>query len=419
MPGNIRRLSELLSEVWDRTHHIFPASASRRLVQWLALSDSLVVQDDPSNIGVESIPYPAIWASGAADIYWGRGVWSPIAYSYCRTITVDHTKVPGGLADYPFLFNETIAELATVANGGHVVNTASGGASGSYTVPADLIFSPNTDGSDPYDFEVEKYDAATGELVAWVRLPTLASDADTVLYILYGRSSVTTSQENITGVWDGNFEAVYHLAETSGTFYDSTGNHDGTDAVSAAGKDGQIGNGQEFDKTDDRISMDAMGGLQDFTYEAWVRPVDVVGDKMMIQTGNGFFRVNDDDVYIGVWDGRAGTGASHEVTVAETLIAGTWVRLMLTVTAAEYCIVYKNGSSIYGATPGTGSSGSTYNNGKLGCRHRTSPSSDFYDWFGGEQDEVRISKVVRSANYDLATYNNQYSPSTFYTVGAE
>ncbi len=79
-----------------------------------------------------------------------------MSYQYYREITIDHTKVPGDLIDFPFPFNTTDADLKTVANGGKMENAASGGASGSVTVPADLVFSPNQDGSDPYDFEVEK-----------------------------------------------------------------------------------------------------------------------------------------------------------------------------------------------------------------------------------------------------------------------
>ena len=102
-----------------------------------------------------------------------------MSYTYYREITIDPNNVPGDLTDFPFLFNTSHADLKTVANGGKIENTASGGASGSLTIPADLVFSPSQDGSDPYDFEVEKYDPATGELIAHVRIPSLSSSADT------------------------------------------------------------------------------------------------------------------------------------------------------------------------------------------------------------------------------------------------
>ena len=61
------------------------------------------------------------------------------------------------------------------------------------------------------DYEVEQYDAATGTLVAWVRLPLLEFDADTVFYLAYGNSSINSSQQNVSGVWDTNYKMVQHL----------------------------------------------------------------------------------------------------------------------------------------------------------------------------------------------------------------
>jgi hypothetical protein len=61
---------------------------------------------------------------------------------------------------------------------------------------------------------------ATGQLIAWVRIPVLLHTADTVIYVFYGNPNITASQANSTGVWDTNYQAVYHL--TSTTAPDST-----------------------------------------------------------------------------------------------------------------------------------------------------------------------------------------------------
>ncbi|NIR17478.1 MAG: hypothetical protein GWN86_27635, partial [Desulfobacterales bacterium] len=61
-------------------------------------------------------------------------------------------------------------------------------------------------------------DGASGELVAWVRVPTLKYDEDTVINIHFGHSSVCGATENPTGVWDSNYVGVWHLdEEQSGT----------------------------------------------------------------------------------------------------------------------------------------------------------------------------------------------------------
>jgi hypothetical protein len=137
-------------------------------------------------------------------------------YSYQRSIVIDHTKVPNtDQVDFPFLFNTTAPSLATIANSGHV-SSPSG---------YDIIFSTDPAGLTKLDHELEQYNPVTGQVIAWVRIPTLSHTTDTVLYVFYGNSSVTTSQQNPTGVWDSNYAAVYHLANVgTSTAADSTAN---------------------------------------------------------------------------------------------------------------------------------------------------------------------------------------------------
>src|SRR5258708_1915975 len=74
-------------------------------------------------------------------------------YSYERTITIDHTKVPtSDQTDFPVLVSGTYSYLGTVANGGKVQN-ANG---------YDIIFTIGPDGANKLDHEIESYDPATG-----------------------------------------------------------------------------------------------------------------------------------------------------------------------------------------------------------------------------------------------------------------
>ncbi|MEO8368841.1 MAG: LamG-like jellyroll fold domain-containing protein, partial [Candidatus Solibacter sp.] len=51
-------------------------------------------------------------------------------------------------------------------------------------------------------------------------------------------------------------------------------------------------------------------------------------------------------------------------------------------------------------------------NAKIGSR------DDLVTMFKGAMDEVRISSAPRSAGWIATGYNNQSSPSTFYSIGA-
>ena len=62
--------------------------------------------------------------------------------------------------------------------------------------------------------EIERYGSATGALVAWVKVPSLPSATDTVLFMYYSNGSAT-SQQDATNVWDSNYKAVWHLKENA------------------------------------------------------------------------------------------------------------------------------------------------------------------------------------------------------------
>lgn len=126
-------------------------------------------------------------------------------YEYRRKVTVDNTQVSGtsDLVDFPVLFSETNADLADTANGGHVESSS-----------GDDIRFESLSGTQ-YDHEIDKYDNVNGELIAHVRVPTVASGSDTEFYIYYGNVDVSTPEENPAGVWTNHLN-VYHINQLTG-----------------------------------------------------------------------------------------------------------------------------------------------------------------------------------------------------------
>ena len=59
--------------------------------------------------------------------------------------------------------------------------------------------------------------------MAWVRVPSLSSAADTQIYAYYGNVAAA-NQQNVAGVWDANTMAVYHLGEAASPYADSSSN---------------------------------------------------------------------------------------------------------------------------------------------------------------------------------------------------
>ena len=128
---------------------------------------------------------------------------------------------------------------------------------------------------------MEQYDGAAGTLVAWVRLPLLEHDVDTVFYLAYGNSGINSPQATASDVWDSNFKGVWHMKEEAAgigntdVYKDSTANaNHGDDDVSDTGQSGKIGGGQGFDGTDDQVNFGSGASLNirnAITMSAWVK----------------------------------------------------------------------------------------------------------------------------------------------------
>ena len=128
------------------------------------------------------------------------------AYGNRRTLTIDHTKVPNtDQTDYPMLVTGVYPFLATVANGGQVQN-ANG---------YDIVFTSDAAGHNPLDFEIDNYNGANGTAAFWVRIPLLSHTVDTTIYMWYGNSNITASQESIAGVWRNSYLSVYQVVGQS------------------------------------------------------------------------------------------------------------------------------------------------------------------------------------------------------------
>ena len=141
------------------------------------------------------------------------GGWYSSDWGYRKKITIDADQVSGSsdLSGFPVLISDTSADWKSTGNGGHVGQTDGG----------DLVFT-SADGVSKLYHEIESYTATTGQLIAWVKIPTLDYDNDTEIYLYYGNASVA-NQWSITDTWDSSFTAVWHLSEDPTTSTDCNG----------------------------------------------------------------------------------------------------------------------------------------------------------------------------------------------------
>ena len=340
--------------------------------------------------------------------------WYDTDWSYRKQITINGDNVTASLTDFPVLVSLTTdADLAADAlDSGY-----------------DILFTA-ADEVTKLPHEIESFNGTTGELLAWVKIPTLPSGSDTDIYMYYG-SANASNQQNAAGVWDSNFRMVQHLEETSGGAYaitDSTSNsNNGTDTNSPTlGATGSIngaatfGTGNDYILVDDSSSLDISGNI---TLEAWIYPTTIDGThrRIIIKPLSSWampyyeyslwvYGTGADNLGFGISD-----GSTRVYEVYGSLSTGTWQHVAGTFNGTTLKW-YINGEYITQMSTGTVTSIGT-NNEPVSIGSVLPLVSNLE--FDGTIDEVRISSTDRSADWLKTGYNNQSNPGDFLTLGSE
>ena len=276
--------------------------------------------------------------------------------------------------------------MKTVANGGNI----------NHPYGYDIIFRAQ-DGETKLDHEIEKYDGSTGgTLVAWVRIPTLLYNANTIIYMYYGNPEVTSPTANKSGVWINNFREVWHLHETSGNHVDSTSNaYQGTVSGNITrGATGQIDGADQLVGPSTTTYVDLadgnFGNNQAFTISTWFRVGTLTQWAGIVTKGreihHDWVGLWENDTYrfsLG-WDSATGSGNLD----GSVLTAGQWYYGVGTFDGAPRRL-YLNGSLDAGPSAGA-YAGITGSNTSIGNDRLNGVANSF----DGIIDEVRISLGV-------------------------
>jgi len=328
--------------------------------------------------------------------------WYSTSWSYRKSITVDNTKVSADLTNFPVLINlSSDASLASHAK----------------TDGSDIIFT-SSDGTTKLERGIERYTTATGELVAWIKIPSLANSTDTVIYMYYGNAA--GAETNSTSVWDSNYKIVHHYPNgTTLSAADSTSNgFTGTISGAVAGT-GKIDGAGSFNGTTDYFTVadnSALDLTTAATIEFWFKRT-AAGVQTCIAkfntTGNqmsyGLQVHTDNKVY---WSISSNGSTNNYWYSTQTVTDTNWNHLVGTFDAGTYK-VYLNGQEISGTPPASPSTSIFNSTTALENRYNAS------NYNSGLLDELHISNTARAAEWIATEYNNQNSPSTFYSLGSE
>lgn len=350
---------------------------------------------DPTNI--------LLWQNNC----FGLAISGTTYWQYRRDIRIDHTKVGrGGLTNYPVFVTVTDPEMAAKAQ-----------------ADGDDFRFRDSDGNQ-LDHEIETWDTTTGELAAWIRIPSLSDKVDTRFTLEYG-NPLSGNQQNASGVWDANYLAVWHLDDApGGTAADSTGNGRNGTGVSLNAATGPFSGASNWVASAGgvfpRVQLSVAGDfpVTSASYEVWVRTNSTATDGAMVSytstaRDNDFLLFNHKNVAPYVRGNNAATG--------QNLNNNTWRHVAMTWSNADgYARVYVDGVAVYANTWAGGQTLGPTGGLVLG-QEQDSVLGNYAagQALVGNLDEFRLSNIARSEPWIQTQYNMGADPATFSIVSAE
>ena len=353
----------------------------------------------------------------------------PGGWKFKCPLTQDHTKCGSGTQSNftsPFVWTGSQA----TSNLPQAMFDADG------TQPAksdgsDLRFTSDAAGTTQIPFEIVSFSTdnnpANARAEIWVKVPSVNSSTDTVIYVWWGRSDAIAYLPGEAygqyAVWT-EYKTVYHM-DGSGNISDSTGNGwTGTNngSTSATGK---LGNARNFVAASSQYinlgaGYTALDGLGYLTINAWINPTSLpfgawpgifvrgngsAQSRPIVVGRSGENKVRYNCHYSG------GSGYSGDVDTPDCS-AGAWQMITFTWNGTTGTHTpYRNAAA--GST--TSCVGTILNNDGTN-RIGSYPTSGIY--FNGNIDEIQIASVARSSGWVTSDYNSQNEPQTFWGVGS-
>jgi len=343
--------------------------------------------------------------SGAAEASWWNDDWS-----YRKPITLDTTSKGANIADsagrMPLLIRL------------HPGNFQFDGIS---KTGNDLRFI-GSDGKTPLNYQIESFDPVMGVAQIWLDVQDLPASGQQTIWMYYGNNKAPALSSG-PATFDADYTLVYHFDEPSGQPpKDATAY--GNNAVSGALRtvDGGIaGSAGHFDGSTvltlpTSSSLDTKDGGS-FTFSAWIK-LDALPTTPTLLYGH---RQDGKAMLIGI-DGGApfvevdGGDKPQRTTAGEPLKAGQWTHLAVIASNGQIAL-YVDGrpyASVAAALPALSGS-ATVGGDVAGTTGAAVPFASFV----GEMDELRLSRVARSATVIAADVLSQGAESKLISYGED
>jgi hypothetical protein len=260
-------------------------------------------------------------------------------------------------------------------------------------------------------------------------VPNLSSTSNTVFYLGYGNPAIGTDQSNPAGTWDSNYKAVFHMADNLPTT--AIKNSVGANASNVANTSvktttGQVDGALAYNGTNDGTSFPIdLSAVHDIMISCWFNWTEFSSDDHVLfehsvnyNLQKGFIVLPNNATGPEKFEFSFTDGNSQYWSdVIPRPTAGVWHKLDIYMNRAtpinkayldgvpQTLQIKEHDLVTYG----------NFTNNTMYFMSRATTSL----FAAGSLDEVHLSVGERSADWVTAEFNNQSSPSTFLSLGAE
>jgi hypothetical protein len=261
-------------------------------------------------------------------------------------------------------------------------------------------------------YQVEQWDAANGAAAIWVRIPVIKGNARQEIKLHWGKADAASESSGSAVFNESNgFLTVMHLSDPANPVKDEAGALTPTDAGTSASP-GMIGQGRRFGigkgiKGGESITTLPTGDSP-HTSEAWFKAeqsnVDILGWGNQEWQGKVVMQlVSPAHMYMDCFFSDCNVTGDSRIPMSQ------WIHVVNTYKRGE-SLIYVNG--VLDGSNASGGAKAVRNNRGAPLNVKSPARMYVGGWYGnyrfvGDIDEVRISKVVRSADWVKMEYESQ------------
>jgi hypothetical protein len=356
------------------------------------------------------------------------------AFSQPITLNTSGAGISSTLTNFPALVYIKEDALKSAVNCANNVQSPTGGTNG-----YDFAFTLAGSTAELF-YQVDSFDPTTGTLLAWVQLPS-ATAANTNLTFYFGSTTPAHTAAFTAATWYSDYQAVYHFNEGSAaaTVVDATGNARNAAQLNTAiapdeirYKLGLTGGGYQFNgiTTSNAAASSIMQNASTptamtgtFTLSAWVNTVNTNADykvvtnetnygsgyKMSVKGASTSVMNLETEIRSSTYPASQLLNVGQVTTTTNSTTNPVWHYIQSVYDGTNFInyIDGVNNGTATGYAPGSSSSGII-----IGLDYRGTSTAPEHV-FTGVLDEIRVSNVVKSADWVKLEYYNQTNPATF------